>query len=437
MRAEQAYLFRHAVVRDAAYMLHVPTIRAELHLVAADVIEELFGESEDAAAISDHLAQYRMLSGDRTHLPREKAQLGAAGERASNQYDELEAQRRWARVAGLSVGNERFFALLRAGSAARSGGRTAEAEKTFSTVLAEAKAVDDETTQLKAKRALINLYVDVGRLREAEDLVETVPDGRMESDRARARVLTATGRVDAAERAYLKSLEAARKAGDVETESITLGGMSVLLINAGRAEEGEAYLEQALALVRGVDRRMEGFWTGSQGVRHAIGGRLDEACSHYALAMEIAHETGDRRSECMWLSYMATNAMERDELTEGERLFEQAIDLACEIGDIARESLSLGNLALLKTKQEDLDGAAALFERALILDRRGGSRQFEGAHLCEYAEVHLRRGDFSSAQRDWKAGTRLLEKQGDVETLETCRTQMREYCERAGLKPLE
>jgi len=43
VNAESAYLFRHALLRDAAYQLQLPGDRARLHGVAFSVIEGVHG----------------------------------------------------------------------------------------------------------------------------------------------------------------------------------------------------------------------------------------------------------------------------------------------------------------------------------------------------------------------------------------------------------
>ena len=43
MNAESAYLFRHALLRDAAYQLQLPGDRALLHGLAFELIEALAG----------------------------------------------------------------------------------------------------------------------------------------------------------------------------------------------------------------------------------------------------------------------------------------------------------------------------------------------------------------------------------------------------------
>jgi hypothetical protein len=43
LKAETTYLFRHALLRDAAYQLQLPGDRAKLHEVAFFLLEEMFG----------------------------------------------------------------------------------------------------------------------------------------------------------------------------------------------------------------------------------------------------------------------------------------------------------------------------------------------------------------------------------------------------------
>jgi len=58
--AELAYLFRHALVREAAYQLQPPADRAQLHLLALDVLEDVLAAEGDqmlkahAAQLAEH-----------------------------------------------------------------------------------------------------------------------------------------------------------------------------------------------------------------------------------------------------------------------------------------------------------------------------------------------------------------------------------------------
>lgn len=52
--AEQAYIFRHAVVRDAAYNLHLPSERSELHRLVIACIGTAVGDGAIAAELAEH-----------------------------------------------------------------------------------------------------------------------------------------------------------------------------------------------------------------------------------------------------------------------------------------------------------------------------------------------------------------------------------------------
>lgn len=51
MHAELVYLFRHALLRSAAYELQLPGDRARLHVLALELLEQLFGGRPEAASL--------------------------------------------------------------------------------------------------------------------------------------------------------------------------------------------------------------------------------------------------------------------------------------------------------------------------------------------------------------------------------------------------
>ena len=59
MHIEDAYLFRHAVMRDASYQLQLPRDRAGLHGIAAELLGQLAESAEDAFEVAYH---YRLFS---------------------------------------------------------------------------------------------------------------------------------------------------------------------------------------------------------------------------------------------------------------------------------------------------------------------------------------------------------------------------------------
>src|SRR5690606_40953818 len=151
MHAEDAYLFRHALLRDAAYDLHLPTSRSQLHELAFYLIEEAFGgkppepmplDSEGpvatvrhpADAVADELVRHiRVAIGsadaDRPVLHKRLAlYLRRAAEHAERNYLHAAAAKHWTEYAHASTGAVHGEALRRAASVLMDDDRDQEAD---------------------------------------------------------------------------------------------------------------------------------------------------------------------------------------------------------------------------------------------------------------------------------------------------------------------
>ena len=121
LAAEIAYLFRHAMLRDAAYQLHTPSERARLHALVFDVITTLFpGDDADTFAreLADHAHTAREVDAARW-LEREAVWLNRAAELARDAWhmdDAVRFNRRLADLPGRSA-EQRASALWAAARA--------------------------------------------------------------------------------------------------------------------------------------------------------------------------------------------------------------------------------------------------------------------------------------------------------------------------------
>src|SRR5690606_3480156 len=119
MHAELAYLFRHALMRDAAYDLQLPGDRAKLHELAFELIEQAFGgrapepaplesldeprhtpHPTDVVAIehADHARQ--AIDARHLHAPL-RLYLHRAAEHAQRSYNNRAAVQCWLQLAEL------------------------------------------------------------------------------------------------------------------------------------------------------------------------------------------------------------------------------------------------------------------------------------------------------------------------------------------------
>ena len=132
---EDAFRFRHLLIRDAAYDTVAKSRRAELHERFADWLERVAGEavSEEEEIVAYHLERafaYRRELGPADArsdaLGRRAAlRLAAAGRRAAARGDQPAAVRLLSRAAsvGPDLGAERAWTLYHLGAALQRGGR--------------------------------------------------------------------------------------------------------------------------------------------------------------------------------------------------------------------------------------------------------------------------------------------------------------------------
>ncbi|MCC7509332.1 MAG: hypothetical protein IT464_08145 [Planctomycetes bacterium] len=114
--AEQAYLFRHALLRDAAYDLQLPAERALLHVRAAEVLEAVHADELDSAA--SEIAEHLRIAGSQPGREREYTVRGAR--HARDNYNHDVALRLYKRQCEIGTPNEviearqRLYGILRA-----------------------------------------------------------------------------------------------------------------------------------------------------------------------------------------------------------------------------------------------------------------------------------------------------------------------------------
>ena len=145
MDAEIAYLFRHALLREGAYQLQLPSDRSRLHALAFEIIEGLLGPlpqppelGTDADlpidAVAAEMALHARNAGDNDNSPlwrdRQRRCLVRAAQHAHTGFRNLEALDFTIQAINLA---ERPIAKAglswRAASLARTCGRLADAER--------------------------------------------------------------------------------------------------------------------------------------------------------------------------------------------------------------------------------------------------------------------------------------------------------------------
>ncbi len=311
---EDAFRFRHLLIRDAAYESTPKEIRAELHERFADWLEEVAGEriEEQEEILGHHLEQacrYRAELGPADERGRELGRraathLAGAGRRATARGDMgAAANLLWRAVELLPPGDPNRLALLpELGSALLEAGRFDQAAGILREAIDEAGAAGDHLIVAHARIAevMLRIYTEpegTGQeaARVAEELIPVFEAAGDDLGLARAYRLRSTAPWVAARYVEMaadaeRAAEHARRAGDpgeqvlaqdmlsvayafgplpvseglrrlaeLQEESPGTGreleaGTAILLAMAGRFDESRQVLEEAGALFEDLGR---------------------------------------------------------------------------------------------------------------------------------------------------------------------------------------
>lgn len=372
MEAETAYLFRHALLRDAAYQLQLPGDRARLHALALEIMESAFGRDGVAAdAMAAELAEHARLAAEtpesaarRDMLAREHEYLlrAASHARASANYAGLvELLRRAGEYEGLTA-PRRAELRVELATALNQAGRVAQSVTESRALLEDARAQGSKVLAGRAMHVLGLALGDAGQAAEGREMLTQAAEHLLEArDYARAGTCLAAlgsqlmnaGEGVKSRDVFERALALAREHALSVVERAVYPGLAVLLHRLGQSHEAERMLRQSLEIAAKL-------------------GATD-------ISRELAH---------LYLVYQATgrNAEARD-------CINRSIEANRRSGNQRGEAIALGNLANMEGLAGNLDLADELYRRASAIHLETGNLRAQASLLARIATVEAARGN--------------------------------------------
>jgi tetratricopeptide (TPR) repeat protein len=366
---EEAFKFKHVLIREVAYAGLSKGSRADLHLLFADWLRDRAGE-ELVEIRAFHLDQAtRLLAELDGATPPELAEEAAAelthaGRRALSRESFGSARKLLVRAVELAPTLERrYFAARAAWRLSDMPAVIVEMED----VAAAAEAAGERRLQGRALTALaeavLNQRADAAAARElveraVEVLADESPDIRFEAFRAAATVASWLSDGDAFERWAKLALEAARAAErkDQELEiTMTLAEGYIHRLDFAEAEPlveriGELAQESGSVFGRALA------WA-ALGMLENWRGNDAEAEAAFTAARDLYAELGNRPSEAHMTMQIARRAAARGDLARAEKLLLEAVRTMKGLNDRARLCEAQRSLAEVYVELGRLDEA--------------------------------------------------------------------------------
>jgi predicted ATPase/class 3 adenylate cyclase len=429
IHGEQAFKFKHVLIREVAYAGLSKGSRADLHLLFAEWLRERAGE-ELVEILAFHLDQAaRLLAELDGAAPAELAEEAAsalthAGRRALSRESFASARKLLVRAVELAPTlDRRYFAARAAWRLSDMTAVIVEMEE----VARDAEAVGERRLQGRALTALaeavLNQRADAAAARELVEravdvLADEEPDIRFEAFRAATTVSTWFSDGEAFERWAKLALEAARAAErkDQELEiTMALAERYVQDLDFAEAEPlveriGELAEESGSAFGRALA------WA-ARGLLENWRGNDAEAEAAFTAARDLYAELGNKPSEAHMTMQIARRAAAQGDLARAEKMLLEAVRTMKGLNDRARLCEAQRSLAELYVLLGQLDDAEryALQAResvgpddrvsisttklSLGLVRAAQGRDAEAEELMQEAIDEMRRNDQRAMER--------------------------------------
>jgi class 3 adenylate cyclase/tetratricopeptide (TPR) repeat protein len=376
---EDAFRFRHLLIRDAAYEALPKAIRAELHERFAAWLEEHGQELVELDEVLGHhleqASRYKAELGQPHDVPARRAgeRLAAAGSRAQARGDMPAAVRLLRRASALLQDTpERAHLLLALGIALSQAGELREADAVLTEAIDAAAAVGDRRLEHRARIESLARRIWSDPAASLEDLEEQIAVAidvfEEEGDQLglacafkwRSEIANFHNRDEERAQALETALRHAEAAGDtVEENEIVNYLAGALLFSSKPADEAIRWCEDRLERPRtGAVAKVS--LTGSLAHFHARRGSFDQAHRMMSAAKETAREFGLTWSEARLAEFAGWISLLEGDPVTAEREFRRGSELFDGMGERGRRGTLTFWLAEAVYQQGRFDEAVGL-----------------------------------------------------------------------------
>jgi tetratricopeptide (TPR) repeat protein len=233
--------------------------------------------------------------------------------------------------------------------------------------------------------------------------------------RERGTVLLSGGNLSEASENFDRASQLARDHGLRRLEGISYGSHAEVFFWKGDIEGARRQYDASVALLHGVGERR--FFAGAVANRAVIDyelGELESAMAGYKVALTFLRRIGYRRGESDLLANMALVDHAEGRHAQAIRGQEAALRIDREGGNRPGEALRLGNLGIFLAHLGRNTEAELKLNQSLVLSENALS-PLVGVVRVYLGLLAARRGDFTTAESELKAGETILEQTSQTE----------------------
>lgn len=403
---EVHYIFAHRLLRDAAYEMQMQARRRELHALAVDALEHLYGDSPARYAELAHHADYAGLGS------RAQKYYRLAGKTAAASYQNQQAVEYFTLALAFTDSDDltsQFDILVqRVELYSRLGKRDLQWKDLLS-LERWAEDLDDSERVAKSWMLRASYYFATGDSLHSVECAERAAAYPRAPANEELRLYTQTvwslallrlGRLEEAMQMARATLEQAQATGNRREAARILSAMGLIALEQKEPAHSHGYLTEALRIARELkDLGLQSRALNNLAVaEHSVNRNYALAHEYYEQTYQLARELGDRNVEGFSLSNLGFIAGIQGQFLTARSYHEQALLAAREIGNQYFETYTLINLSAVAGNQSEPQAALQYAREAASLARKISERSGEAWAALYKGYAYLALGQLEEAK---------------------------------------
>ncbi len=400
---ELRYMFRHSLLREAAYGMQVEARLRKLHHLIAQAIEKLYASQlqERYADLAFHYEQAGVTHKMQHYLRKaaDYARRHYQNRTALLYYDKLVASFRKTKALP-----ELVEALLARGSVLELIGHWDEARASYEQALEAARKAAQPSLLARTMDSLGHLLMLQGQYDAAHSwLVKAA--ARFEQLEERhgisrtyghlGNLFFRQGRYREAERYFLRSIQMAETTENTTELAAIVGNLGLTYMNLGQYDEAIRWLERQLALCHEADDKlgMANLYTNLGIVRYEKGD-YDAALDCFHRGLALAEELGNKLLVCIAKGCMGSVYQQKGDYTRAMAYFKEDLALTEELGDKQGKAIALGLIGDLYSTMGQFDQAIEHLQRQLAISEALRYQKGIAKAVNSLGDVYFFLGDY-------------------------------------------
>lgn len=400
---ELRYIFRHSLLREAAYSMQLGARLQELHQQIAEAIEHIYADKLEERYVD--LAFHFEQAGDKKNT---RKYLRKAADFARDNYQNQLALEYYDKLLRQLTDREDIAlnckVLLKKGKLMELVGDWEEAQRAFEQARELAKQSRDVLMIGQVNNSLGYLLMLRGRYDEAMQTMQTAA-GLFESvddDLGLSKVYGNLGKLyfrradyDKAMDYYERSLSRAGKEIGTFNRAETIAYLGLTHMNRGQFERGIDLIRLQIPVHR-MHQDKQGLATlhTNLGIVFFESGDYDSALREYHSGLELAEELGNKQLTAIAVGCLGSVYERRGLFAEARENFERDLQLCEELGDKQGIAIAHGLLGELFSIMGEFDRAVEHLDECLLLSDELGYRKGIAKAVNTLGDVHYYREQF-------------------------------------------